>query len=359
MPLFSRLGPYDTTLLDRAAEPSAPRLFEYWGHAASLIDVSLMPALRFRMDRYRGRAVGGRPRGRRRRSDAGVTDARPASRRRVLRRPGNWRRSRAPRPIGAGTGQRPRSRLSGCSTAGADQRRRPERRFRAALRPHRQGGRRRRPGPGDVAEQARLECGPAVRRPRSGSPTVRCLADYFRLKQGAGKAWRWPPGRAWRVGRGRRRGLDAEGLPVARLPRPCWQRRSDRIRCSAVADQPVRFADLRARPRPGACSTWTTGSRSTCRPRSGVTGTTSTRSCWMRASRPGSTSRRTGSAGYCGSRRRGRNRARGTGRRGVPSAGCRTGADGRLAGAAGVAVAQRGDPGCRAGPGRCVDAVLG
>lgn len=49
MPLFSRLGPYDPGLLDRAASRPPRRLFEYWGHAASLIDVTLQPALRFRM----------------------------------------------------------------------------------------------------------------------------------------------------------------------------------------------------------------------------------------------------------------------------------------------------------------------
>jgi uncharacterized protein len=48
MPLFSRLGPYDQGLLERAAYRSPRRLFEYWGHAASLIDVSLQPLLRFR-----------------------------------------------------------------------------------------------------------------------------------------------------------------------------------------------------------------------------------------------------------------------------------------------------------------------
>jgi uncharacterized protein YcaQ len=49
MPLFSRLGPYDPTLIERAAYRAPRRLFEYWGHAASLIDVSLQPLLRFRM----------------------------------------------------------------------------------------------------------------------------------------------------------------------------------------------------------------------------------------------------------------------------------------------------------------------
>lgn len=49
MPLFSRLGPYDPALLERAVYQSPRRLFEYWGHAASLIDISLQPLLRFRM----------------------------------------------------------------------------------------------------------------------------------------------------------------------------------------------------------------------------------------------------------------------------------------------------------------------
>ena len=54
MPLFSRLGRYDVSLLDRAAHAPPRRLFEYWGHAASLIDVTLQPLLRFRMqDGYR------------------------------------------------------------------------------------------------------------------------------------------------------------------------------------------------------------------------------------------------------------------------------------------------------------------
>jgi uncharacterized protein len=50
MPLYSRLGPYDPTLLQRAAYRPPRRLFEYWGHAASLIDISLQPLLRFRME---------------------------------------------------------------------------------------------------------------------------------------------------------------------------------------------------------------------------------------------------------------------------------------------------------------------
>lgn len=48
-PLFSRLGTYDTALLDRALQRAPRRLFEYWGHAACAIDVRLQPALRTKM----------------------------------------------------------------------------------------------------------------------------------------------------------------------------------------------------------------------------------------------------------------------------------------------------------------------
>ena len=54
MPLFSRLGTYERTLLDRAGDTAPRRVFEFWGHAASLIDVTLQPALRFRMAEHAG-----------------------------------------------------------------------------------------------------------------------------------------------------------------------------------------------------------------------------------------------------------------------------------------------------------------
>jgi uncharacterized protein YcaQ len=51
MPLYSRLGPYPTALLERAAYHRPRELFEFWGHEASLITVDLQPLFRWRMAR--------------------------------------------------------------------------------------------------------------------------------------------------------------------------------------------------------------------------------------------------------------------------------------------------------------------
>src|SRR5262245_9717578 len=59
LPAFSRLGPYPRDLLDRASQRAPRRLFEYWGHEASLLPVDLHPLLRWRMDRAAGDAWGG------------------------------------------------------------------------------------------------------------------------------------------------------------------------------------------------------------------------------------------------------------------------------------------------------------
>ncbi|KAA1422462.1 winged helix-turn-helix domain-containing protein [Mumia zhuanghuii] len=62
LPLFSRLGPYDTQLLHRAAERSPRRLVEYWAHVAAYMPVDLWPTMQHRMRHYRdtGHAWGGR-----------------------------------------------------------------------------------------------------------------------------------------------------------------------------------------------------------------------------------------------------------------------------------------------------------
>lgn len=55
MPLFARLGNYDRSLLERAGDTAPRRVYEFWGHAACLIDVQLEPALRWRAEAHRQR----------------------------------------------------------------------------------------------------------------------------------------------------------------------------------------------------------------------------------------------------------------------------------------------------------------
>jgi uncharacterized protein YcaQ len=55
MPLFSRMGPYDTGLLRRAAEERPRRIVEYWAHVQAYMPVELWPVMQHRMAAYRER----------------------------------------------------------------------------------------------------------------------------------------------------------------------------------------------------------------------------------------------------------------------------------------------------------------
>ena len=59
LPGFTRLGPYAPEALDRLSHYAPRRLFEYWGHEASLLPVRLHPQLRWRMARAADDAWGG------------------------------------------------------------------------------------------------------------------------------------------------------------------------------------------------------------------------------------------------------------------------------------------------------------
>lgn len=58
MPLFARLGAYDTSLLDALAFSRRPRWVESWAHVASLVSTEDWPLLQFRRDDLRRKYAG-------------------------------------------------------------------------------------------------------------------------------------------------------------------------------------------------------------------------------------------------------------------------------------------------------------
>ena len=58
LPLYSRMGPYDTALRDHAASRAPRRVVEYWAHVAAFMPVDLWPVMQHRMRHYRD---GGHP----------------------------------------------------------------------------------------------------------------------------------------------------------------------------------------------------------------------------------------------------------------------------------------------------------
>lgn len=59
LPFFSRLGAYDTAVLDRLRDRAPRALVEYWGHEASLMPADLWPLFAFRMARAHTDSWGG------------------------------------------------------------------------------------------------------------------------------------------------------------------------------------------------------------------------------------------------------------------------------------------------------------
>jgi uncharacterized protein YcaQ len=53
MPLFSRMGPYDTDMLKRASERKPRRMVEYWAHVQAFMPVELWPVMQHRMEAFR------------------------------------------------------------------------------------------------------------------------------------------------------------------------------------------------------------------------------------------------------------------------------------------------------------------
>ena len=116
MPLYSRMGPYDVGLLERASSGrERRRMVEYWAHVQAFMPVELWPHMRHRMERYRAE-----------KGKWGLWDDRPDFEQEVLtavrdRGPVTARTSttssaaRGPSSTGAGTGRRRGGAWTTCS----------------------------------------------------------------------------------------------------------------------------------------------------------------------------------------------------------------------------------------------------
>ena len=277
-PVFSRLGPYDRDVLERAAwshSARSPRLLvEYWAHEAALMAVDDWPLLRWRMREYARRPVGqgdrpartaGWPRTSSRRSaeigpsTAGQIEAHLEAEPRGRKGPW-WDRSDtkwvAEALFASGV-------LTTATRVG----------FRQALRPQRA-----RAAAGGVRQRSSTtttRSGELVLRAATalGVATETDIRDYFRL--GAKQA---KPVDRGAGGQGELEPVEVDGWSCAGVS-ACGPGRSA-LGSRHRAAVPVRSADLLPARAWSGCSTSTTASRSTFPSRSASSVTTCGRSCW-------------------------------------------------------------------------------
>ena len=258
LPLFSRLGAYDRGALDRGglSRPSGGRLFEYWGHEASLLPVETQPLLRWRMERARqgvgvwsGVAAFGRQhRGVcaavldeiRDRGPLGVSDLRAE-------------RQAARRLVGLERGQG-RARVAVLDGAGEHAQPSP---LRADLRPHgaRAAGTRRRCADAGRGRRAARVAARLDRARSASRPSATCATTSGSRSPTPRPASPSSSKRA--ISAGRRGGLDARGVSgSARARAPLGA--STRARCCRRSTRSSGSARA-----PSGSSTSATGSRST------------------------------------------------------------------------------------------------
>ncbi len=282
LPLFSRLGPYDRDVVDRAAHYAPRRLFEYWAHEASLVPVPrTLPPLADGAGSHRllGRDAAHLARAARACGPGAREVTRPRPRGRIRHR-------RTPRRAGPwwdwSDHKRALEWLFWSGEVSSARRRRFERLYDLTERVI----------PPDVLaiptpspEEAQRELLRIAAR-SLGVAAEADLRDYFRLPADEAK-----PRVAELVEAGELHPVEVEGW--GRTQGYLWHELGSPARRRARADRPVRSPDLGA-ARVERISASPTGSRSTCPRRSGSTATTSCPSSWETSSSRASTSRPTG-----------------------------------------------------------------